>query len=38
MRLLHAEDGMGIKLTDCIPEEGFEMTIRQKNHLEAGAE
>lgn len=35
MRLLHAEDGMGITLTDSILEEGFEGTFRQKNHREA---
>lgn len=35
MRLLHAEDGMGVTLTDSILEEGFEMTLWQKNHLEA---
>jgi len=34
-RLLHAEDGMGVTLTDTILEAGFEMTIWQKNHLEA---
>ena len=35
LRLLHAEDGMGVTLTDSILEEGFEMTLWQKNHLEA---
>ena len=35
MRLLHAEDGMGVTLTDSILEEGFRMTLWQKNHLEA---
>lgn len=35
MRVLHAEDGMGVTLTDSILEEGFEMTLWQKNHLEA---
>lgn len=35
MRLLHAEDGMGVTLTDSILEEGFEMVLWQKNHLEA---
>ncbi len=35
MRLLHAEDGMGVTLTDSILEQGFEMTLWQKNHLEA---
>ncbi len=35
MRLLHAEDGMGVTLTDSILEEGFEMDLWQKNHLEA---
>jgi len=35
MRLLHAEDGMGVTLTDSILEKGFEMTLWQKNHLEA---
>ncbi len=35
MRLLDAEDGMGVTLTDSILEAGFEMTIWQKNHLEA---
>ena len=35
MRLLHKEDGMGVTLTDSILEEGFEMTLWQKNHLEA---
>ncbi|PUB09496.1 ectoine synthase [Yoonia sediminilitoris] len=35
MRLLHAEDGMGVTLTDSILEAGFEMILWQKNHLEA---
>ncbi|GGE61255.1 ectoine synthase [Actibacterium pelagium] len=35
MRLLRAEDGMGVTLTDSILEAGFEMTLWQKNHLEA---
>lgn len=35
MRLLHKEDSMGVTLTDSILEEGFEMTLWQKNHLEA---
>lgn len=35
MRLLHAEDGLGVTLTDSILEAGFEMTVWQKNHLEA---
>jgi len=35
MRLLHAEDGMGVTLADGILEEGFEMVLWQKNHLEA---
>ena len=35
MRLLHAEDSMGVTLTDSILEAGFEMTIWQKNHLES---
>ncbi len=35
MRLLHAEDGMGVTLTDSILETGFEMVLQQKNHLEA---
>ena len=35
MRLLHAEDGLGLTLTDSILEEGFEMTLGQNNHLEA---
>ena len=35
MRLLHAEDGMGVTLTDSILEAGFEMTLWQKHHLEA---
>jgi len=35
MRLLHAEDGMGVTLTDSILEAGFEMTLWQKNHMES---
>ncbi len=35
LRLLHAEDGMGVTLTDSILEAGFEMELWQKNHLEA---
>ena len=35
MRPLHAEDGMGVTLTDSILEEGLEMTLWQKEHLEA---
>ena len=35
LRLLHEEDGMGVTLTDSILEAGFEMTLWQKNHLEA---
>lgn len=35
VRLLHAEDGMGVTLADAILEAGFEMELRQKNHLEA---
>lgn len=35
MRLLHREDGMGVTLTDSVLEEGFTMTLWQKNHLEA---
>ncbi|SDD83963.1 ectoine synthase [Ruegeria marina] len=35
MRLLHAEDGMGVTVTDSILEAGFEMILWQKNHLEA---
>jgi L-ectoine synthase len=35
LRLLHEEDGMGVTLTDSILEEGFEMDLWQKNHLEA---
>ena len=35
MRLLHSEDGMGVTITDSILEECFEMTLGQKNHLEA---
>lgn len=35
MRLLLAEDGMGVTLTDSILEAGFEMVLWQKRHLEA---
>lgn len=35
LRLLHAEDGMGVTMTDSILETGFQMDLRQKNHLEA---
>jgi L-ectoine synthase len=35
LRLLHNEDGMGVTLTDSILEEGFDMVLWQKNHLEA---
>ncbi|MBE9556076.1 MAG: ectoine synthase [Proteobacteria bacterium] len=35
LRLLYEEDGMGVTLTDSILEEGFEMVLWQKNHLEA---
>ncbi len=35
LRLLHKEDGMGVTLTDSILEEGFEMVLCQKNHMEA---
>ena len=35
LRLLHREDGMGVTLTDSVLEAGFEMTLWQKNHLEA---
>ena len=35
LRLLHREDGMGVTLTDSILEEGFEMVLWQKNHLES---
>lgn len=35
LRLLHAEDGMQVTLTDSILEAGFEMQLWQKNHLEA---
>lgn len=35
LRLLHAEDGMGVTLTDSILEAGFDMILWQKNHLEA---
>ena len=35
MRLLRVDDGMGVTLTDSILEEGFQMTLWQKNHLEA---
>jgi len=35
MRLLHAEDAMGVTLADGVLEAGFEMELWQKNHLEA---
>jgi L-ectoine synthase len=35
MRLLHAEDGMGVTLADAILEAGFEMELASKNYLEA---
>lgn len=35
LRLLHAEDRMGVTLTDSILEAGFQMDLWQKNHLEA---
>ena len=35
MRLVHAEDGMGVTLTDSILEAGFERISRQNNHLVA---
>lgn len=35
LRLLHKEDGMGVTLTDSTLEAGFDMTLWQKNHLEA---
>ncbi len=35
MRLLDAEDGMGVTLTDSILEAGFEMMLWHKSHLEA---
>lgn len=35
LRLLHAEGGMGVTLTDSTLEAGFEMTLWQKHHLEA---
>ena len=35
LRLLHEEDGMGVTLTDTVLEPGFEMSLWQKNHLEA---
>lgn len=35
LRLLHAEDGMGVTLTDSILEAGFEMQLWQKHHFEA---
>ena len=35
IRLLHAEDGMGVTIADGTLEEGFEMVLWQKNHLEA---
>ncbi len=35
IRLLHAEDGMGVTLVDAVLESGFDMVLWQKNHLEA---
>ena len=35
MRLLLKNDGMGVTLTDSVLEVGFDMTLWQKNHLEA---
>jgi L-ectoine synthase len=35
LHLLHAEDGMGVTLTDNILEAGFQIVLRRKNHLEA---
>ena len=35
MRLLLAHDGMGVTLADSVLEAGFDMTLWQKNHLEA---
>lgn len=35
LRLLHLEDGLGVTLTDSILEEGFEMVLWQKSHVEA---
>lgn len=35
LRLLHAEDDMGVTVTDSILEVGFQMDFWQKNHLEA---
>ncbi len=35
MRLLLKEDGMGVSLTDSILEEGFEMVLWRKTHLQA---
>src|SRR5262245_63866630 len=35
LRLLLKEDAMGVTLTDSILEEGFEMVLWQRNHLEA---
>jgi L-ectoine synthase len=34
IRLMHAEDGMGVTLADGILEAGFDMVLWQKNHLE----
>ena len=34
LRMLHADDGMGVTLTDSILEAGFDMTLWQKTHLE----
>ena len=33
LRLLYAEDGMGVTLTDSILEAGFDMVLWRKNHL-----
>ena len=35
LRLLHAEDGMGVTIADGTLEPGFDMVLWQKNHLEA---
>lgn len=35
LRLLHEEDGLAVTLSDSILEAGFEMTVRQKHHLQA---
>lgn len=34
IRLMHADDGMGVTLADGILEAGFDMVLWQKNHLE----